>query len=146
RKVVVQGHDGKFVTLDTKNVILAVGSKPRELPFAKFDGKVVMSSDHILEVERIPGSLTVIGGGVIGIEFASLFQRLGTKVTVLEMLPHILMPADEDASKLLHKELEKQGCEIKTNVKVTTIDNKGKSATTAFEDQDGQKHTVDSEI
>lgn len=146
RKVVVQGHDGKFVTLEAKNTILAVGSKPRELPFAKFDGKVVMSSDHILEVERIPGSLTVIGGGVIGIEFASLFQRLGTKVTVLEMLPRILMPADEECSKLLHKELEKQGCEIKTNVKVTTIDNKGKSATTTFEDQDGKKHTVDSEI
>lgn len=146
RKVVVEGHDGKSTTLDTKNVILAVGSKPRELPFAKFDGKVVVSSDHILEVERIPGSLTVIGGGVIGIEFASLFQRLGTKVTVLEMLPRILMPADEESSKLLHRELERQGSDIKTNVKVTSIENKGTSASTTFEDESGKKHTVDSEM
>ncbi len=150
KTVVVQDKAGKFVTLQTKNIILAVGSKPRELPFAKYDGKVLMSSDHILEVERIPGTLTVIGGGVIGIEFASLFQRLGTKVTVLEMLPRILMPADEDCSKLLHKELERQGCDIKTNVKVSGIEtsgsNKGKSATTTFEDQEGKKHTVDSEI
>lgn len=145
-KVVVQGHDGKSTTLTTKNVILAVGSKPRELPFAKFDGKVIVSSDHILEVERIPGSLTVIGGGVIGIEFASLFQRLGTKVTVLEALPRILMPADEECSKLLHKELERQGADIKTNVKVTAIENKGKSGATTFEDESGKKHTVESEI
>lgn len=146
RRVVVQHEDGKFTTLEAKNIILAVGSKPRELPLGKFDGKVVMSSDHILEVEKIPGSLTVIGGGVIGIEFASLFQRLGTKVTVLEMLPRIVAPADEEASKLLHKELERQGCDIKTNVKVTNIENKGSSATTTFEDQEGKKHTVDGEI
>jgi dihydrolipoamide dehydrogenase len=146
RKVVVQHEDGKFTTLEAKNVILAVGSKPRELPFAKFDGKVVMSSDHILSVDRIPGSLTVIGGGVIGIEFASLFQRLGTKVTVLEMLPSILGPADEECQKLLHKELERQGAVIKTKVKVTNIEHKGSSATTSFEDEEGKGHTVDSEI
>lgn len=146
RCVVVQGEDGKFTTLQTKNVILAVGSKPRELPFAKFDGKVVMSSDHILEVERIPGSLTVIGGGVIGIEFASLFQRLGTKVTVLEMLPRILGPADEEASKLLHKELERQGSVIHTGVKVTHIEHKGSSAVTTFEGEGGKQQTVESEI
>jgi dihydrolipoamide dehydrogenase len=146
KKVVVAHDDGKMTTLDANNVLLAVGSKPRELPFAKFDGKVVMSSDHILNVEKIPGSLTVIGGGVIGIEFASLFARLGTKVTVLEMLPRILMPADKEASKLLDRELGRQGCDIKCGVKVTTVDNKGDSATTTFEDADGKQHTVDSEI
>jgi dihydrolipoamide dehydrogenase len=145
-KVVVAHDDGATTTLDAKNVLLAVGSKPRELPFAKFDGKVVMSSDHILNVEKIPGSLTVIGGGVIGIEFASLFARLGTKVTVLEMLPRILMPADVEASKLLDRELGRQGCDIKCNVKVTSVDNKGSSAITTFEDADGKSHTVDSEI
>jgi len=60
---------------------------------APFDGERVISSDHILEVSQVPGSLCIIGGGVIGIEFASLFARLGTKVTVLEMLPRIVAPA-----------------------------------------------------
>ena len=71
-QVRVTHGDGKVTQLQTKNVILAVGSVPRALPFAPFDGERIMSSDHILGVEEIPGSLTVIGGGVIGIEFASL--------------------------------------------------------------------------
>jgi dihydrolipoamide dehydrogenase len=146
RKVVVAHPDGASTTIEGKNVILAVGSKPRELPFAQFDGKVVMSSDHILGVDRIPGSLTVIGGGVIGLEFASLFARLGTKVTILEMLPRILAPADEEVSKLLDREMGRQGCDIKCKVKVTSVENKGTSATTTFEDEAGKSHTVDSEI
>jgi dihydrolipoamide dehydrogenase len=146
KTVVVKGEDGKETRYQTSNVVLAVGSKPRELPFAKFDGKVVMSSDHILDVDRVPGSLCIIGGGVIGIEFASLFQRLGTKVTVLEMLPQILGPADPECAKTLSKELERQGCVIKTGVKVTTVDNDGKQAKVAFEDADGKTHAVDAEI
>lgn len=146
RRVVVTAADGTVTKLEAKNVILAVGSKPRELPFAKFDGKHIMSSDHILEVQKIPGSLTLIGGGVIGIEFASLFTRLGTKVTVLEMLPRILAPADEECSKLLTRELERQGCDIKTEVTVNAVDVKGGMASTTFTDKDGKQHSVDSEI
>ncbi len=146
RTVAVKAEDGSETKLSTKNVVLAVGSKPRELPFAKFDGKVVMSSDHILQVEKIPGSLCLIGGGVIGIEFASLFARLGTKVTVLEMLPQILGPADADCAKALTRELQRQGVEILTEVKVTEVKNKGNSATTTYEDSEGRAHTVDTEI
>ena len=146
RTVVVTAADGSEKRLSTKNVLLAVGSKPRELPFAKYDGKVVMSSDHLLDIDHIPGSLTLIGGGVIGIEFASLFARLGTKVTVLEMLDRVVAPCDIDLGKELTRELTKQGCDIKTKVKVTQVDNKGDSAEVTYEDEGGQKHVVTSEV
>lgn len=145
RKVIVKDAEGKETTLSTKNVILAVGSKPRELPFAKFDGERIMSSDHILDIERIPGSLAILGGGVIGIEFASLFARLGTKVTVLEMLPRIVAPAEAEASKLLADELNKQGCDIKTEVKVTGIERKGNEVFTSYQNKDGTAATLTTE-
>ena len=79
---------------------------------------------------------------MIGIEFASLFARLGTKVTVLEMLPRIVAPADPDSSKLLADELSKQGCDIKTNVKVTGIERKGNEVFTAYQNADGTAATL----
>jgi dihydrolipoamide dehydrogenase len=145
RKVIVKDAEGKETTVLTKNVILAVGSKPRELPFAKFDGERIMSSDHILDIDRIPGSLAILGGGVIGIEFASLFARLGTKVTVLEMLPRIVAPAEAEASKLLADELNKQGCDIKTEVKVTGIERKGNEVFTSYQNKDGTAATLTTE-
>ncbi len=145
RRVIVKGDDGKETAVETKNVIIATGSKPRELPFAKFDGERIMSSDHILDIQKIPGSLAILGGGVIGIEFASLFQRLGTKVTVLEMLPRIVAPADADSSKLLADELNKQGCDIKTEVKVTSIERKGNEIYTSYQNKDGTAATLTTE-
>jgi len=145
RTVVVKGDDGKESVLVTNAVILAVGSKPRELPFAKFDGERIMSSDHILDIQKIPGSLAILGGGVIGIEFASLFARLGTKVTVLEMLPRIVAPADPDSSKLLADELSKQGTDIKTDVKVTSIERKGNEVYTSYLNKDGSQATLTTE-
>ncbi len=146
RTVVVEHDDGNVTHLTANKTILAVGSKPRELPFAKYDGKTIMSSDHILNVDRVPGTLTIIGGGVIGIEFASVFARLGTKVTVLEMLPQVLGPADIDCSNLLAKELKRQGVEIKTNVKVSAVKTDGVAATTTFSDSEGHTHELATEI
>jgi dihydrolipoamide dehydrogenase len=145
-QVRVTHGDGAITELKTKNIILAVGSVPRALPFAPFDGERIMSSDHILGVKEIPGSLTVIGGGVIGIEFASLFIRLGTKVTMVEALPRILMPADEEVSKTLTKELERQGVKIKTKCKVQSIQREGDSVKTVYVDEKGNESNVDSEI
>jgi dihydrolipoamide dehydrogenase len=145
-KVVVKLNEGGEKVLATRNVVLAVGSKPRELPFAKFDGQHILSSDHMTgEYDKIPGSLCVIGGGVIGIEFASLFARLGTKVSVLEMLPRIIAPADADSSKMLDAELTKQGADIKCNVKVIGVEVKGGVVKTSYENPDGTKGVVESE-
>jgi dihydrolipoamide dehydrogenase len=80
-------------------VILATGSKPTELPFMKFDHKKILSSKDILQLEELPKSLAVVGGGVIGCEFASIFQQLGTQVTIVEFLPRLLAGEDEEISK-----------------------------------------------
>lgn len=80
-------------------VILATGSKPTELPFMKFDHKKILSSKDILQLEELPKSLAVVGGGVIGCEFASIFQQLGTQVTIVEFLPRLLAGEDEEVSK-----------------------------------------------
>ncbi|MBI1948159.1 MAG: dihydrolipoyl dehydrogenase [Deltaproteobacteria bacterium] len=144
--VAVALTDGGERKLATKNVVVAVGSKPRELPFAKFDGARVLSSDHATgALEKLPGSLCIIGGGVIGIEFASLFARLGTKVTVLELLPRILLPCDVEVAKLLHGELEKQGCVIACGVKVTEVGVKGAAVAVTYQEAGGAKVELNAE-
>jgi dihydrolipoamide dehydrogenase len=86
KTIVVQGDAGE-TRVDTKAVILATGSRPRGLPGISVDGKVILTSDEILEIKEIPRSLVVIGAGAVGIEFASIFARFGSTVTVLELLP-----------------------------------------------------------
>ncbi len=98
-------------------VILATGSKPTELPFMKFDHKKILSSKDILQLKELPKSLAVVGGGVIGCEFASIFQQLGSDVTIIEFLPRLLAGEDEEISKRI-------GMAFKRN-KMKLILNKG---------------------
>jgi len=142
--VVVTRTGTENVELKAKKIMLAVGSAPRALPFAPFSERV-LSSDQILELPEIPKSLTIIGGGVIGIEFASLFARFGTKVTVLEMLPKILDTADADCSKELALQLEKQGVQIYTQVSVSDIKVKGSLAKCTYVDAAKKSTTVESD-
>ncbi len=132
--------DGKAYS--AKNLILATGSKPRMLPIPGADLKGVLSSDEVLELKKCPKSITIIGGGVIGIEFATLFNKLGSKVTVIEMLPKILGNTDDDACDLMRGILEKQGVEIHTNAKMQKIE---KGLTCTYE-KDGKEHSVKSEL
>ena len=107
RSVVVEGESGE-TKIGTKNVLLATGSRPRSLPGITPDGTSIVTSDEILFVEQVPKSLVVIGAGAVGIEFASMFARFGSKVTVVEMLPRILPLEDEEISGEAHKALAKQ--------------------------------------
>lgn len=125
-KVNVTLNDGKTVNLETRNIMIATGSRVRQLPFAKTNGKGIMSSDDILFITEVPKSLAIIGGGVVGIEFASLFARFGTQVTVIEAAPQILPFEDEETVKELVRCVKKQGVAIETNAKITSIDDKGK--------------------
>jgi dihydrolipoamide dehydrogenase len=120
-RVSVKGSAGTQ-EVKSKHIILATGGEPRPLPFAPFDGKRVLSSDHVVALESLPGSMVIIGGGVIGLEFASLFARLGAQVTVIEALPTILAAADADVIKELHSGLTRQGITIHTNAKVQAIE------------------------
>lgn len=126
-KVNVTLNDGKAVTLETRNIMVATGSRVRQLPFAKTNGKGIMNSDDVLFITEVPKSMAIIGGGVVGIEFASLFSRFGTQVTVLEAAPQILPFEDEETVKELVRCVKKQGVAIETGAKITAIEDKGKA-------------------
>ncbi len=101
-KVEVAGEGGKQ-TYDAKNIIIATGSVPKSLPMVPVDHKRVLNSDSILELQKIPASLIVLGAGAVGCEFASIFNHVGSETTIVELLPHLLPLEDEDVSKELEK-------------------------------------------
>jgi len=106
-------------TLSAKHIVIATGSAPVELPFLKFDGKQVISSDQAIALDSVPARLAVIGGGAIGLELGSVWARLGSKVTVVEFLPKIAANYDDDVVRTFAKLLEKQGLTLHTGAKVT---------------------------
>lgn len=125
-KVTVHGEQGSQ-TIKAKNIVLATGSAPVELPFLKFDGKQVVSSDDAIAFDEIPEKLIVVGGGAIGLELASVWSRIGSQVTIVEFLPTIAAGSDEDISKIAERAFKKQGMKIDTKTKVTEADvQKGK--------------------
>ena len=118
RKVSVSGGESGDVELTGDAVIVATGSLPRTIPGFDVDGEVVLTSDEVLSLAEIPGSVAVIGGGAIGCEFASVFADLGSQVTILEALPKILPGVDSDAATVVGRAFKKRGIDIKTGVKV----------------------------
>jgi dihydrolipoamide dehydrogenase len=126
--VEVTGGDGAKKTLKAENILLASGSVPVELPFLKFDGKRVISSDQGIALEKVPKSMLVIGGGAIGLELGSVWARLGTEVTVIEFLPRIAaIGFDAETSKILQRNLEKIGMkfELGTKIESAKVTDKG---------------------
>jgi dihydrolipoamide dehydrogenase len=115
----VAGADGATTTYEAKNVIIATGSVPIELPFLKFDEQRVLSNVGALTIPEVPRHLVVIGGGVIGLELGSVWRRLGAKVTVVELAPTILPGMDEELVKEATKVFGKQGLELRTGAKVS---------------------------
>lgn len=119
RTVTVTAEDGSTTTITADAVILAAGSVPRTLPGFDVDGTVVMTSDEVLDLPKLPANAVVVGGGAIGCEFASMLADLGTKVTILEFLPQILTGVDADVAKVVAKSFGRKGIDIRTGVKVT---------------------------
>ena len=120
-KVLVRSTAGER-TLETKNIIIATGSSIVELPFMKFDGESVISSDHGIALKSVPEKIVVVGSGAIGLELGSVWARLGAQVTVVEMLSSIGGPAyDEDVAKVAQQAFEKQGIKFELGAKVTGV-------------------------
>lgn len=114
-KITVSGSDGSTQVVETKNIIIATGSVPRSFPTLPIDGEKIITSDEILELKEIPKSLIVLGAGAVGVEFASMFARFGTDVTLLELLPRLLPIEDEEISAELGKSFKKQGIKAFTS-------------------------------
>lgn len=119
RTITVTKGDGSTEELTADAVILAAGSVPRTIPGFEVDGTIVVTSDEMLDIPKLPPTAVVIGGGAIGCEFASMMADLGTKVTILEGLPKILPGVDDDVAKVVVKSFGRKGIDIKTGVKVT---------------------------
>jgi dihydrolipoamide dehydrogenase len=92
-----------------RDVVLATGSVPKSLPGLNIDGQRIISSDHALKLDRVPASVVVLGGGVIGCEFASVWKSFGAEVTIVEALPHLVPLEDENSSKLLERAFRRRG-------------------------------------
>lgn len=120
-----------------KKCIIATGSIPSAIPGIEIDGENIMTSDELLEIKEIPFSLLIIGGGVIGLEFACIFQSLGTKVTIVEVLPYILPDEDREISQTLERILKKKGIDIKTNTTVREINYADKGLEIVLESSNG---------
>lgn len=119
-QVEVTGGQGTQ-TIEAKNVILASGSEARMLPGLEPDAKTILTNIEILDLPQVPKTLAIIGAGAVGVEFASIFNRFGTKVTLLEMLPRLVPVEDEDVSKELERYFKKTGIRCETGAKAEDI-------------------------
>ncbi len=115
-KIAVNAGGKEVAEILAKNVVIATGSAPRSLPSLKLDGRRILTSDEILEITEVPKSLIVLGAGAVGVEFASVFNRFGSEVTLVEMLPRVLPLEDEECSAELEKALRKRRITVLTGV------------------------------
>src|SRR5213083_242793 len=143
-KVAVKSSSGETQEIETKNILIATGSVPIELPFAKFDGNTIVSSTEALCFTEPPKKLLVIGAGAIGLELGSVWNRLGSEVTMLEFLPRIAVGFDLELSNLLQRLLTAQGIifHLETKVSAVEVDN-GRATATATKDGKEMKFDAD---
>jgi len=124
-KVEVTTPEGKVETIEAENIIVATGSEPALIPALGYNGTTVVTSNEALAWTEVPEELLVIGGGVIGCEFATLFSTMGSKVTIVELMPTILPMIDSEIARRFSTVLKKSGVEIKTGVKIQSVEDKG---------------------
>ncbi|MCB0368186.1 MAG: dihydrolipoyl dehydrogenase [Bdellovibrionales bacterium] len=145
--VEVTSDDGTKTTLSAKNIVIATGSVPSELPFLKYDEEKIVSNTGALILKSVPKNLVVIGGGVIGLELGSVWSRLGSKVTVIEYSDRLGGAMDQDCMQVLKKVLTKEGMEFKMSTKVFAANKKAKTVEVEFESlTDGKKDKITADV
>src|SRR3984893_5744367 len=143
-KVSVKSSAGETQEIETKNIVIATGSVPTELPFAKFNGDTIVSSTEALCFTEPPGKLLVIGAGAIGLELGSVWSRLGSEVTVLEFLPRIALGFDLEMSNMLQRALTAQGITFHLEAKLSAINtDNGRVVATATKGSEEMKFEAD---
>lgn len=133
-QVEIKAADGTTQVVQTKNIMIATGSAPVELPFLKFDEKKIVSSTGALTLSEVPKKMVVVGGGVIGLEMGSVWSRLGSEVTVVEFAPQICSMMDQETMQVLVKYLTREGVKFMTSTKVTGSQIKDSKVELTFED------------
>jgi len=145
-KVEVTLEGGKKETIESKNIIIATGSVVRPIPGFETDGKQVVNSDHILEMDRVPKSMVVMGSGAVGVEFASVYARFGCDTTVIELLDRIVPIEDADVSKELARSFKKQGIKTETGIKLDKMEKSKKGVKVSGKNAKGDDVSFEAEI
>ncbi len=133
--ILISKEDGTSEEIETKNVIVATGSKPSTLPFITLDKERVITSTEALKLKEIPKHLVVIGGGVIGLELGQVYRRLGAEVSVIEFMDRIIPTMDKAQSKELTKAMKKQGVKFHLSHRVSGVTNNGNEVTVTATDK-----------
>ena len=133
----VQQTDDSIKAYTAQNIILANGSKPAVPPFIDLDGRLVQTTDEALDAEDIPQKIAIIGGGVIGIEMATIYLNLGVEVTILELLPDILMTEDRDIRLVMRRLLKRRGAKLFTQARVNEVALNDDQLKVVFKDEKG---------
>lgn len=122
KRIKVTAKDGSTEEVETDRTIIATGSRPARIPVFPFDGTRILSSDNAINPDTIPGSLLIVGAGVIGCEFAFIYKEFGSEVTMVEMMPNAVSTEDEEISRILERELKKKKIKLLTKTSVEKVD------------------------
>ncbi|MDV7695753.1 dihydrolipoyl dehydrogenase [Chryseobacterium soli] len=141
----VTAEDGSVITVKADQYIIATGSKPATIPGVVIDKKRIITSTEALSLEEQPKSLVIVGGGVIGVEIASIFNRIGTKVTILEYADNLIATMDRDLGKSLKKIMNKDGIDVRLQQSVYKAENLGTTAKVWFKDQQGKEQELEAD-
>ncbi|MCX8525575.1 dihydrolipoyl dehydrogenase [Chryseobacterium formosus] len=144
-EITVKSPDNKSTEIKSKHFIIATGSKPASLPNIKIDKKRIITSTEALTLSEKPKSLIIIGGGVIGVEMASIYSRIGTKVTIIEYAKELISTMDLELGTSLRKILKKQGIEIQLSKSVYGVENQGDKAVVYYRDENKKEFSLEAE-
>ncbi len=129
-------------TLTAREIVVATGSSPRPVPGITIDRERIITSDQAVALSRVPESIAIVGGGAVGVEFASIFHRFGSRVTLIEVLPAIVANEDAAVSAELTKAFRKRGIDVRTSTKVTRADATGNGVAIDIENGDGRTESI----
>jgi dihydrolipoamide dehydrogenase len=142
----VEVVDGEAQTLDAKEIIIATGSSPRGIPGIEIDRTRIITSDEAIHLKEVPKSLVILGSGAIGVEFASIYRRFGSEVTIVELMPRLVPVEDEAVSAELEKSFKKQGIKVLTGTKVTRATATAKGVDLEAQTPDGKTFKMSADI
>src|SRR6186713_2490836 len=142
----VDVFEGDKQTLEAKEIIIATGSQPRSVPGITIDHKRIITSDEAIHLKEVPKSLVIMGSGAVGVEFASIYRRFGSEVTIIELVNRLVPVEDEAVSTELEKSFKKQGITVLTGTKVTKANSTPNGVTIEAQTSDGKMQTISADV
>ncbi|HWV93641.1 MAG TPA: FAD-dependent oxidoreductase, partial [Vicinamibacterales bacterium] len=142
----VEVFEGDTQTLEAKEIVIATGSSPRSVPAVTIDHRRIITSDEAIHLKEVPKSLVIMGSGAVGVEFASIYRRFGSEVTIIELVNRLVPVEDEAVSTELEKSFKKQGITVLTGTKVTKATSTPNGVTIEAQTSDGTMQTISADV